>query len=95
MSSTAWEALGSPMLLSANGVISAFNRTTNLPLGILSQLLIFLGGKTIFIDVLVVQGPLDFNLFFGRDYIYTMKSIASSLFQVMHFPHDGKIVTID
>ena len=44
---------------------------------------------------MVVQGPLDFNLLLGRDYVYAMKAIVSTLFGVMYFPHDGKIVTID
>ena len=43
---------------------------------------------------MVVQGPLDFNLFLGRDYVYVMKNVVSTLFRVMCFPHDGNIVTI-
>ena len=44
---------------------------------------------------MVVQGPLDFNVLLGRDYVYAMKDVLSTLFRVMHFPHDGKIVIID
>ena len=44
---------------------------------------------------MVVQGPLDFNLLLVHDYVYAMKAVVSTLFKVMHFPHDGKIVTID
>ena len=44
---------------------------------------------------MVVQGPLDFNILLGHDYVYAMKDVVSTLFRVMHFPHDGKIVTID
>ena len=44
---------------------------------------------------MVVQGPLDFNILLGPDYVYTMKVVVSTLFQVMYFPHDGKIVAID
>jgi hypothetical protein len=54
-----------------------------------------LGGKTVFIDVMVVQDPLDFELLLGRDYFYAMKAIVSTLFCVIFFPHDGRIVTID
>ena len=56
---------------------------------------ITLGGKTVCINVMVVQGPLDFNLLLGHDYVYAMKAIVSTIFRVMHFPHDGNIVTID
>ena len=44
---------------------------------------------------MVVEGPLDFNLLLGRDYVYAMKAVVSTLFRVMYFPHDGKIVTVD
>jgi hypothetical protein len=54
-----------------------------------------LGGKIVFIDVMVVQDPLDFSLLLGRDYVYAMKAIVSTLFRVISFPHDGRMVTID
>jgi hypothetical protein len=53
-----------------------------------------LGGKTIFIDVMVVQDPLDFDLLLGRDYANAMKDIVSTLFCVISFHHNGRIVTI-
>ena len=79
----------------ATNQILGFNRRPTTPLGTLPYLPITLGGKTICIDVMVVQGPLDFNLLLGRDYVYAMNDIVSTLFRVVHFPHDGKIVTID
>jgi hypothetical protein len=54
-----------------------------------------LEGKIVFLDVMVVQDPLDFDLLFGQDYVYAMKAIVSNLFHVIYFPHDGRIVTID
>ena len=45
--------------------------------------------------MMVVQGPLDFNLLFGRDYVYVMGALVSSLFHVVCFPHEGRIMTID
>ena len=63
-------------------------------LWILPQLPITLEGKTICIDVMLVQGPLDFNLILGSDYVYTMKVVVSTLFRVIYFPYDGNIVTI-
>ena len=44
---------------------------------------------------MVVWDPLDFSLLLGRDYVYAMKAIVSTLFRVISFPHDGRIVTID
>jgi hypothetical protein len=44
---------------------------------------------------MVVQDPLDFYLLLGRDYVYAMKAIVSTLFCVISFPHNGRIVTVD
>ena len=95
LSSTAWKDIGSPLLVLATDQILAFNQRPTTPLGILPLFPITLGGKTVCIDFMVVQGPLDFNLLLGCDYVYAMKVVVSTLFQVMYFPHDGNIVTID
>jgi hypothetical protein len=42
-----------------------------------------------------VQDPLDFSLLLGRYYVYAMKAIVSTLFRVISFPHDGRVVTVD
>jgi hypothetical protein len=94
-SSIAWKALGCPPLAPVTQNLLAFNRRTSQPLGTLPQFPVTLGGKTVFIDVMVVQDPLDFSLLLGRDYVYAMKSIMSTLFRVIYFPHDGRVVTID
>ena len=73
----------------------AFNKGTSQPLWVLPKFPIALGGKTIYIDVMVVQGPLDFNLLLGHNYVYGMGALVSSLFCVVCFPHEGRIVTID
>ena len=59
------------------------------------KLPITLGGKTIYIDVMVVPCPLNFNLHLVCDYAYAMGALVSSLFRVICFPHKGRIVTID
>ena len=91
ISSTAWQAIGSPPLVIATDQIMDFNRRPTTYLGILPQFPITLERKTICIDVMVVQGPLDFNMLLGCDYVYAMKVVVSTLFQEMHFLHDGKI----
>jgi hypothetical protein len=72
-----------------------FNKRTSETIGILPQLPITLGGKNICIGVLIFHDPLDFNFLLGWDYVYAMKFFVSTLFRVMHFPHNGKIVTIN
>jgi hypothetical protein len=95
LSSFAWQALGCPSLVPVTQNLLAFNRRTSQPLGTLPQFLVTLGGKTVFIDIMVVQDPLYFSLLLGRDYVYAMKAIVSTLFRVISFPHDGWIVTVD
>jgi hypothetical protein len=94
-SSISLQYLGYPQLVSVTQTLSTFNRRTNHPLGILPRFTVTLGGKTVFIDIMVVQDPLDFDLLLGRDYVYAMKFIVSTLFHVIYFPHDGRMVTID
>jgi hypothetical protein len=95
LSSIAWQALGCPPLAPVTQNLLAFNRRTSQPLGTLPQFPITLEGKTVFIDVMVVQDPLDFSLLLGRDYVYAMKAIVSTLFRVISFPHNGRVVTVD
>jgi hypothetical protein len=61
----------------------------------LQSLAIQLGGKTVSVDVEVVDAPLDYNLLLGRSWFYAMTVVASSVFRCVQFPHQGKIVTID
>jgi hypothetical protein len=91
----AWKDLGYPHLFPVTQTLFAFNRRTNHPLWILPQFPITLGWKTVFIDVMVVQDPLDFDLLLRRDYVYAMKSILSTFFRVIYFLHDGRMVTIN
>ena len=43
----------------------------------------------------MVDAPLDYNLLLGGNWMYSLQTIASSLFHVVCFPHNGKIITID
>jgi hypothetical protein len=95
LSSSVWKFLGSPKLVSTSHELLAFDRCPNEYLGVLPQFPISLGGKIVRVDVIVVQGPLDFNMLLGHDYVYAMNVVVSMLFCVMHFPHNGSIVTID
>jgi hypothetical protein len=89
LSSIAWQALGCPSLAPVTPNLLSFNRRNSQPLGTLPQFSVTLGGKTVFIDVMVVQDSLDFSLLLGRDYVYAKKAIVSTLFRVISFPHNG------
>ena len=80
LSSTAWKAFSSLPLVLVTQNLLAFNRGTSQPLGILPQLPITLGGKFVYLNVMVVPGCLDYNLLLGRDYVYDMGAIVSTLF---------------
>jgi hypothetical protein len=95
LSSLVWKVLGSPELVSASHELLEFDRRPSEYLGVLPQLPISLGGKTVLVDVIVVQGSLDFNMLLRCDYVYVMNVVVSMLFRVMHFPQNGSIVTID
>jgi hypothetical protein len=87
--------LGSPELVPTSHELLDFDRHPSEYLGILPQFPISLGENTILVDVIVVQGLLDLNMILGCDYVYAMNIVVSMLFRVMHFPHNGSIVTID
>jgi hypothetical protein len=95
LSSNSWKALGSPHLAPVTHNLLAFNRRVSQPLGILPQFHVTLGGEMVYIDVMVVHDPLDFNFLLGQEYVYAMNSLVSTLFRVMCFPQNGNIVTID
>ena len=54
-----------------------------------------LEGKTISIDVEVVDVALNYNIFLGWISFYAMTDIESSVFFTLQFTHQGKIATID
>ena len=89
---TTWQALSSPHLVPVAQNLLAFDRGTSQLLGILPRLPITLGGKFVYLNVMVVQGPLDFNLLLGHDYVYFMEALVSSIFCVICFLHKGIIV---
>jgi hypothetical protein len=47
------------------------------------------------VKVEVVDAPLDYNLLLGRNWTYSMQVVVATVFQVLLFPHEGQIVTID
>jgi hypothetical protein len=54
-----------------------------------------LEGKMVQVEVEVFDAPLDYNLLLGHSWIDSMRAVVSTLFRVVHFPHQGKVITID
>ena len=47
------------------------------------------------VEVEVVHAPLDYNLLLGRSWTYAMQAVVATVFWVLLFPHEDRIVTID
>ena len=95
LSLSCWKAIGSPKLVTSPTTLKAFDGSIFHPHGIISSLAVDLGGKTISIEVEIVDAPLDYNLLLGRNWFYAMTVVTSTIFQTIQFLHRGRIVTID
>jgi hypothetical protein len=90
-----WKALVSPNLNMSVTLFKSFDGHMFHPNGILIALPIELGGKTIFVNVEVVHAPLEYNMLLECTWVYEMIVVVSSVFRVLSFPHQGKIIVID
>jgi hypothetical protein len=95
MSLACWKAIGSTPLNESKNTLKSFNGSGFKPYGVLPSLPITLEGKIVQVEVEVFDAPLDYNLLLGRSWIDSMRTVVSTLFLVVCFPHQGKVVTID
>jgi hypothetical protein len=95
MSLTYWKAIGSQNLSQSMTMLTTFDGCSFLPHIVLPAFLVQLGGKTVEVDVEVVDVPLEYNLLLGCNWTYAMTVVVSYVFHTLFFPHEGKIVTID
>jgi len=90
-----WKEIGSPTLNQSPNMLEAFDGCNSQPFGVLLNLSITLEGKTINVEVEIVDVNLNYNLLLGRSWTHAIHVISSSLFHVLCFPHQGKIFTVD
>jgi hypothetical protein len=95
MSLDCWKAIGSPPLNESQNTLKAFNGSGFKPYSVLPSLPIMLEGKTVQVEVEVFDAPLDYHLLLGRSWIDSMRVVVSTLFRVVRFPHQGKVITVD
>jgi len=76
-------------------MLKSFDGQSYTPYGILNNLQVELGGKTVEIDVEVIDGNLDYNILLGRPWIYAMAVVVSTYFRKIAFPFQGGITIID
>ena len=67
LSLSCWKAIGSPKLVKSPTTLKSFEGRFFQPYGLMPTLSVELGGKTISIQVEVVDAPLDYNLLIGRN----------------------------
>jgi hypothetical protein len=95
MSLACWKAIRKPILSPSPTLLTTFDDHSFQPHGIIPSFPVLLGGKTVCVEVEVVDAPLDYNLLLGRSWTYSMQVVVTTVFWVSLFPHEGRIVTID
>ena len=75
-----WKGLGSPTLSKSGTMLTEFDGRYCRSHGIISSLEVQLGGNTVVIEVEVVDATLNYNILLGRNWIYNMQAVTSSLF---------------
>jgi hypothetical protein len=95
MSLACWKAIGQPELSPSPTLLTAFDGRSFRLHGIIPSFPVQLGGKTVCVEVEVVNAPIDYNLLLGRSWTYAMQAVVATIFRVLLFPHEGRIVTID
>lgn len=81
--------------MSSPNALEAFDGRESKPLGVLESLAITLQGKTVNVEVEVVDAKLNYNILLGRSWTHAMLYVPSTVFRLLKFPHKGKIVTVD
>jgi hypothetical protein len=95
MSFACWKSISSPPLNESQNTLKSFNGSSFKPYGVLPSLPVTLEGKTVQVEVEFFDAPLDYNFLLGRSWIDSMRTVVSTLFRVIRFPHQGKFVTVD
>ena len=95
MSSACWKAIGSPALSSSPNALEAIDGRESKPLGVPESLPITLQGKIVNVEVEVVDAKLNYNILLSHSWTDAMLCVSSTLFQLLKFPHEGKIITLD
>lgn len=75
--------------------MEAFDGSGSQHFGVLPNLAITLEGKKMQVKVDNIDANLNYNILLDRSWTHAMHVVASSLFRVICFPHQEKIVTIN
>jgi hypothetical protein len=95
MSLSCWKAIGQLELSPSPTLLTVFDGRSFRPHGIIPSFPVQLGGNTVCVEVEVVDAPIDYNLLLVCSWTYAMQAVVATVFQVLLFPHEFRIVTID
>ena len=90
-----WQNLGAPKLKPSIITLRADDGFPSTPVGLFQKVPICLANKTVHLDIEVLDAHLDYDILLGQSYMYAMSAIASSVFRIMMFPHEDRIITVD
>jgi len=90
-----WKPIGSLEFVPSPTLLTAFDGQSHRPHGILPTFLVCVGGEVFNVEVEIVDTNHDYNLLLGRNWVYEMDVVVSSLFFILCFPHELRIVTIN
>jgi hypothetical protein len=80
MSLACWKDIGQPALSPSPTLLTAFDSHSFQPHGIVPSFPVQLGGKTLCVEVEVVDAPLDYNLLLGWSWTYAMQAMVATIF---------------
>jgi hypothetical protein len=80
MSLACWKAIGQPALSPSPTLLTAFDGRSFRPHGIIPSFPVQLGGKTVCVEVEVVDAPLDYNLLLGWSWTYAIQAVVATVF---------------
>jgi len=89
-----WKDIGSPPLNQSLNTLEAYDGRGCHPYGILTSFPITLEGNIVELEVEVVDENMNYNLLLGQSWIHAMFCVVFSSFQVLHFPHEEKIIML-
>lgn len=89
-----WKDIRSSQVVPPPTLLIAFDGHSHRLHRIIPAFPVFVGGKVVNIEVEIVDANY-YNILLGWNWIYEMDAIVSSLFRIICFPHEGRIVTVD
>jgi hypothetical protein len=78
-----WKAIGQPELSMSPTLLMIVDGRSYRPHGIIPYFPLQLGGKTMCVEVEVVDVPLDYKLLLGRSWTYVIHAVVATVFRAL------------